>query len=393
MAVLVLNCGSSSLKLALIDPETGARSLTGLAERLGTAEATLSTRIGDGPKRKRSLGSAGHDVALAQVLEELREAGLEDTVEGVGHRVVHGGEAFTSSARIDDAIERAIEQCARLAPLHNPANLVGIRSARSAFPSLPQVAVFDTAFHQTMPPSAYRYAVPERWYTEHGVRRYGFHGTSHRYVAGEAARRLGRPSSEVRLLIAHLGNGCSAAAVAGGASVATTMGLTPLSGLVMGTRSGDIDPGLFAFIGDTLGLDARAVTAELNQRSGLLGVSGLSNDMRTLLEARASGHSGAELAIELFCRKLAEHLLALSAALDGLDALVFTGGIGENAPAIRGESAQRLWALNVRLDPERNEAHGGESGRIDRGDGTPVLVVPTDEEWMIARDTRAVSSH
>jgi acetate kinase len=250
------------------------------------------------------------------------------------------------------------------------------------------VAVFDTAFHQTLAPRAFRYAVPEAWYRDFGVRKYGFHGTSHRYVSEEVARRLGRPAEELELLTAHLGNGCSACAVKGGKSVDTTMGLTPLAGLVMGTRSGDVDPSLVSYMGARLGAGADAITRELNERSGLLGVSGLSNDMRTLLTARAAGHAGAALAIDVFCQRLASALLALSASLGRLDALVFTAGVGEHASAVRAEVCARLWALGARLDDEANGRDGAPTGRIGAHGGVSVWVIPTDEEWMIARDTR-----
>jgi acetate kinase len=304
--------------------------------------------------------------------------------------VVHGGERFRASCPIDDSVIRSVEETSALAPLHNPANLTGIRAARAALPDLPHVAVFDTAFHQTMPPHAYRYAVPEALYREHGVRRYGFHGTSYRFVVGEAASRLDRPLDDCALLVAHLGNGCSAAAVLNGRSVDTTMGLTPLEGLVMGTRSGDVDPGLFEHLERETGRDVHATTRLLNAESGLRGLSGLSNDMRTLLDAANRGHEGARLAIEVFVHRLSKSLAGLSVSLPRVDGLVFTGGIGENAARIRADTLTRLSLLGFFVDETANAAHGeGRGGRITRPDSVPALVVRTNEELMIARDTAA----
>ncbi|HXX70035.1 MAG TPA: acetate kinase [Polyangiaceae bacterium] len=394
MTVLVLNSGSSSLKFALVEPDTGKRALDGIAERIGGEDATLTTHTILGDKETVALPRSSHEAVLHEVLDRLdrlARAGLHRQIEGIGHRVVHGGEEFTESVLITDRVEASILAAARLAPLHNPANLEGIRAARAAFPHVPQVAVFDTAFHQTMHPRAFRYAVPESWYQDHGVRKYGFHGTSYRYVAEQSARKLERPESEAQLLIAHLGNGCSACAVRCGKSADTTMGFTPLPGLVMGTRSGDVDPSLVAYMAGQRAVDADAVTRELNERSGLLGLSGLSNDMRTLLEARSQGNARAALAIELFCYRLASWLLALCASLERLDALVFTGGIGEHAAAIRAEVVARLWPLGARLDPDANDRHGAPTGRISAEGSVPVWVVATDEEHMIALDTRRLT--
>jgi acetate kinase len=387
MAILVLNSGSSSLKLALVDADTGERSFDGVAERIGGPDAVLTARWG-GKQEERRFAHGDHAEALAAALEVIGRAGLRDRVEAVGHRVVHGGETFSASVLIDDAVVARIDAAAKLAPLHNPANLLGIKAARSTFSRLPQVAVFDTAFHQTMPPHAFRYAVPDVWYREHGVRKYGFHGTSHRYVSAEAALVLGRPLEELRLLTAHLGNGCSACAVKGGRSMDTTMGLTPLAGLVMGTRSGDVDPGVVAYMSDRLSIDAGGITADLNQRSGLFGLSCTSNDMRTLLAAREKGDAEAALAIDVFCYRAAASLLALTAALDGLDALIFTGGIGEHAAPVRAQIGALLWPLQVSIDPEANARPGTSCRSIHRPGSRPVWVIPTDEERMIALDTR-----
>ncbi len=384
--VLVLNSGSSSLKFAVLDPDEGTTALSGLGERLGTPEATLRlTR--DGATAEERPREPTHRAAIALVLARLRD--LPDVrIEGVGHRVVHGGERFTASTRVDDAVLDEIRACSHLAPLHNPANVEGIEAARAERPDVPQVAVFDTAFHAAMPPRAYRYAVPAAWYTDHGVRRYGFHGTSHRYVAGRTAELLGRPLDELRLVTAHLGNGCSGAAIRGGASVDTTMGMTPLEGLVMGTRSGDVDPGLFAYLADRLDADVHELTASLNRESGLRGLSGLSNDLRSLAAAADEGHEGAALALEVFCYRLAKHVAALVVALGRLDALVFTGGIGENSTAVRARVLRALGFLGLEEDPEANARHGRDTGgRITRTAAPQALVVPTNEELLIARDT------
>jgi acetate kinase len=389
MRVLVINAGSSSLKFAVVDAESGETPLSGLAERLGSDEARLVWKGGDGGER--ALPGAGHEAALAALLVLLSER-PDCKPAAIGHRVVHGAEAFSGSVLIDDELVAAVEAVSHLAPLHNPANLLGIAGSRAAFPDLPQVAVFDTAFHQTMPPRAYRYPVPSAWYTEHGIRRYGFHGTSHRFVASAAAKVLGRPVEELAMVTAHLGNGCSACAVLGGQSVDTTMGLTPLEGLVMGTRSGDVDPGLIAHLMGLLQMDVAAVMNQLNKASGLLGLSdGLSNDMRSLLEARDAGNEAAALAVEVFCYRLAKAIAALCVPLGRLDALVFTGGIGEHAAPVRARTLELLAVLGLRADAERNAAHGRTSaGRITPDDATCALVVPTDEEWQIAKDSAAL---
>jgi acetate kinase len=381
MTILVLNAGSSSLKLAVLDPVSGVRRLTALAERLGTPQANV--RI----DREDAVMLSDPSFAGALTLLQPRLQARDLRIHGIGHRVVHGGEHFTAATLIDDAVCREIEACSRLAPLHNPANLAGITATRTLFPELPHVAVFDTAFHQTMPAHAWRYAVPEAWYREHGVRRYGFHGTSHRYVAARAAEMIGRPLAELALITAHLGNGCSAAAISGGRSLDTTMGLTPLEGLVMGTRSGDVDPGIIAHLVQATGQDAVAITRQLNSASGLLGLSGLSNDMRTITSAAADGHPGANLALTVFCYRLAKHLAALTVALGRLDALVFTGGIGEHSAVVRARTLALLGFLGLREDAEANASDGDAHGRISARDGTLALVVTTDEERLIAQDT------
>jgi acetate kinase len=385
--VLVLNCGSSSVKAALIDPTTAERSVTALAERVGTGEVGLRLRRGTDDQNVVPSGNSHGDVVGA-ILSALT-AEERAVVGSVGHRVVHGGREFAESVPVDDKVLAALHDLTDLAPLHLPANLEGIEAARQQLPLLTHVAVFDTAFHQTMPPVAYRYAVPTAWYEEHHVRRYGFHGTSHRYVAGRAAELLGRPLASLAMVTLHLGNGCSAAAVRGGESIDTTMGLTPLEGLMMGTRSGDIDPGALGYVADRLGLDLPGVLEVLNNQSGLLGLSGLSNDMRTLGTAADGGSVDAALAIEVFCYRVAKSVGALAVALGRLDAVVFTGGIGENDNPVRGAILRHLDVLGVRADVVANDEHPrGKAGRVSTADSPVVaLVVPTDEELVIARDT------
>lgn len=390
-AVLVINSGSSSLKFALLQASSGVRLASGGAECLGSSEAFLKIQIGPSEAETKALPKMDHGGALEELLSELSKAALLEHVFALGHRVVHGGGAFTSSHRIDEKVLETIESVSYLAPLHNPLNLAGIRAALAAFPRLPHVAVFDTAFHQTLPEHAYRYAVPRAWYEEHGVRKYGFHGTSHRFVARAAAEARGRDPKDLCLITAHLGNGCSACAIDGGKSVETTMGLTPLSGLVMGTRSGDLDPGIVTYLAGRLPGGVEAVDAALNRASGLLGLSGSSNDMRTLLALEEEGDVQAKLAIDVFCYRLATSLCGLAAALPRLDALVFTGGIGERAPAVRKRVMDRLWSLGVHCDEAANQqCPAKEICVISTLVGPCVLVVPTDEEWMIAQDTISV---
>ena len=394
-SVLVINCGSSSIKYALIPADGAADSarLEGLAEQLGSAEARISGKNRAGEKFSRSIRGAGHAEALREILQQLDG----QTPSAIGHRVVHGGEKFTQAARISPEIITAIEQTSPLAPLHNPANLIGIRATLALFPDLPQVAVFDTAFHQTLPARAYRYALPDALYTEHGIRRYGFHGTSHAYVS-QRADRLHRQTNgnhdqaPTGWLSAHLGNGCSTTAIWNGQSVDTSMGLTPLEGVVMGTRSGDVDAGLHAHLQRHLGWSMDQIDSMLNKQSGLLGLSNLSNDMRTLTQAAADGHHGATLAIEVFCYRLAKSLAALSCALPTLTGLIFTGGIGKNAADIRAKTLALLPHFGLTLDPDANQRMvRGQEGRIDANctaTGVQVWVIPTDEEGRIAAETR-----
>jgi len=387
--ILVINCGSSSIKFALVNEALPDFALSGLAERLGSAEAQVHWQQG-GSQQSLLLPGADHRAALAQVLP-LVQAAAGGELHGIGHRVVHGGEHFTAACRLDDASLNAIRATAPLAPLHNPANLLGIEAAIKLFPSLTQVAVFDTAFHQTLPEHAYRYALPEHLYREHGVRRYGFHGTSHRFVSQRAAEMAGLSFGDSSWLVAHLGNGCSTCAIEAGQSRDTSMGLTPLEGVVMGTRSGDVDPNLHSHLARTLGWSLEQIETLLNKDSGLLGLSGLSNDMRSLEQAREQGHAGATLAIEVFCYRLAKSLAAMSCALTRLDGLIFTGGIGENSPLIRSKTVAHLKLLNLALDPAANaRTIRGVAGPIQAYGHPRVMVVPTNEERQIALDTLAL---
>jgi acetate kinase len=402
--VLVLNSGSSSVKFAVLAPASGERLLAGMADKVGTPETELQIRRYPDHVVTERLPDGSHRAVISRILGHLPEAGLGTAgdgesgpgpahLAGAGHRVVHGGERFTASVLVDDEVIAAIRESSHLAPLHNPANLAGIEAVRAARPDLPQVAVFDTAFHQTMPPRAFRYAVPEEWYARYGVRRYGFHGTSYRFVSERAAALLGRPLAELRLVIAHLGNGCSVAAVRDGASVDTTMGLTPLEGLVMGTRSGDVDPGVFGFLADRAGLTIDELDQALYNASGLQGLSGVGNDMRTVEAAAADGDERARLALEVFVHRLAKAIAGMVVGLERLDALVFTAGIGENSALVRSQVLARLGFLGLAEDPGANARHGrGTRGRISPDGPAVAMVVPTDEELMIARDTARLTA-
>lgn len=391
--ILVLNCGSSSLKGAVLDSRSGEVLLSCLAERIQLPEAQITFKRGEDKHSVNLSDDPSHTGAVVALMVELRQHGLDQRIGAVGHRVVHGGERFKTSCVVDAEVLAGIEACIMLAPLHNPAHLLGIRAAQSIFGTVPHVAVFDTAFHQSMPEHAYTYAVPRALYRDYGLRRYGAHGTSYRYVAAETARLLGRSETGLRLVIAHLGNGASITAVRDGRSCDTSMGLTPLEGLVMGTRSGDIDPSVFSFLAENAGMDGAAVTEMLNKQSGLLGLSELSNDCRTLEQAAAEGHAGARLALEVFAYRLAKYVAAMSVAAGGLDALVFTGGIGENSDAVRAKVLAYLDFMGLNVDEEANRAaRFGQSGIISQPGCQPLaMVVPTNEELMIAQDTAALA--
>ncbi|HUU91704.1 MAG TPA: acetate kinase [Phycisphaerae bacterium] len=399
MNVLVVNCGSSSIKYSLFAMSEGGSGdvlASGIVERIGEAGSRIRHETADASD-VRDVEAPDHEAAFALVVEALTGGPHAvipslDRIDAVGHRCVHGAERFAESTRIDADVIAAIEACVPLAPLHNPPNLTGIRAAMAVMPDVPHVGVFDTAFHQTIPPHAFLYAVPYDLYTEHGIRRYGFHGTSHRYVSEVAAGMLGRPPDEVNLITAHLGNGCSIAAVRGGASVDTSLGMTPLEGLVMGTRSGDIDPAIIFHLMRTLGMDTDQVDDLLNRRSGLLGLSGVSNDMREVIRAAEGGNDRAHLAIEVFCYRLKKYIGAYTAVLGRVDALVFTGGIGENDAAARRRACDGLGLLGYVLDADRNAAdsHGPRDVAAPESP-IRILVIPTDEEALIARDTARIA--
>ncbi|WP_127940685.1 acetate/propionate family kinase [Nonomuraea polychroma] len=377
--ILVLNTGSSSIKYELVDVRTRDRPARGLVERIGEAgPGRLTHRAGDGPPYVRERPFPGHGEGLDAMMEAFAAAGPELAPVAVGHRVVHGGTRFTEAVLIDDGVIAAIEELAPLAPLHNPVNLTGIRVARKAFPGVPQVAVFDTAFHRTLPPEAYTYAVPREW----GVRRFGFHGTSCAYVSRRAAAILGRDLAELDLIVLHLGNGASATAISGGRSVDTSMGMTPLEGLVMGTRSGDVDPALAGYLARVDGLDAQQIEQALSRHGGLLALTG-TGDMR---EVRGRDDEAARLALEIYTRRIRKYVGAYYALLGRVDAIVFTGGVGEHDAATRAASLAGLARLGITVDPALNQADAdGERAVSPAGAEVPVLVVPTDEEWEIAR--------
>lgn len=389
--VLVLNCGSSSIKFAVVNPETAANVLSGLVQCIEQENASLTLKRSD-QKTVEELPNISYQHALEKILHLIdADKDMHQSLVAVGHRVVHGGEHFTKSVVIDDKVLQAIRDCATLAPLHNPANIMGIEVARKALPKLTQVAVFDTAFHQTIPEYAYMYAIPRKLYAQYKIRRYGFHGTSHRFVSEEAAKLINKPLNECNFVTAHLGNGCSVCAIAKGQSVDTSMGLTPLEGLVMGTRSGDVDPSLHMHLAKTLGYDIKQIDALLNKQSGLLGVSSLSSDMRTIEAAIEQSDKNAELAADIFCYRLAKYIAAYAVILEQIDALIFTGGIGENSPFIRAKVLQKLQALNFHLATEHNETGGKTNNHIiSKPNSTLCLVIPTNEELMIAQDAVAL---
>lgn len=386
-AVVVMNCGSSSVKLdVLVFPE-GACTLRARVERVGRPGTRLAMQREGPAAEARMLGGAAVGASMATavhaVLEEVERAGIQPAA--VGHRVVHGGARFHESTRIDDEVLEAIRACVPLAPLHNPANLEGIEAARLRLPQVPQVAVFDTAFHQTMEPEAFLYALPRALHRDEGVRRYGFHGTSHRYVAEEAAHLLGRPLASLRMVTLHLGNGCSACAIDAGRSVETSMGMTPLEGLVMGTRSGDVDPAVVLRLARARGVDGAEQL--LNAESGLLGLSGRSQDMRDLERAAAEGDADAELAIRAFVHRARKAVGAYAVTLGALDALVFTGGIGENSARVRRDVCRGLEVLGVHIDEALNTEPSHAARDIaPPGAASRLLVIPTNEELAIARD-------
>lgn len=396
MKILVINAGSSSLKYQLIDMDNESVLAKGNAERIGIANSQLIHASSGKDKVVFKAEFKNHEDAIKMVIETLTstEHGvIRDMSEigAVGHRVVHGGERFSQSVIIDDEVMKAIKANIDLAPLHNPANIMGIEACRRIMPQTPMVAVFDTAFHQTMPKEAYLYAIPYEYYERYKIRRYGFHGTSHKYVSLKAAKLLGRPIEELRIVTCHLGNGSSIAAVKYGKSIDTSMGFTPLDGLPMGTRSGSIDPAIVSFLADKEDLTSEEINECLNKRSGVLGISGVSSDFRDLAEAAANNVERARLALDVFNYQVKKYIGQYAAAMGGLDCVVFTAGVGENTPRVRSEACKGLEFLGIKLDPERNEQILGRlnmEGMISTDDSpVKVLVIPTNEELMIARET------
>ena len=394
MKVLVLNSGSSSIKYQLFEMRERTLLAGGAAERIGESGGRLvhGQRAASGVVREEVTNAEfpDHAVALDTIVDLLDGAALPEEggeLVGIGHRVVHGGEAFREPCLIDDRVIETIGKLSPLAPLHNPANLLCIEVSLARRPDVPQVAVFDTAFHQSIPPHAYRYAVPEQWYGSHGVRRFGFHGTSCAYVAKQAALQLGRPLDELHLIVLHLGNGASATAIANGKSMDTSMGLTPLEGLVMGTRSGDLDPGAILYLARQRGLSIDEINADLNRESGLAGVCGIS-DMRDVLQREAAGDPRAQLALDLYTYRIRKYIGAYMAALGDVDAIVFTAGVGENSPDIRERVCEGLEPLGVQLDDTRNRTTAKNARAIHRENAPiAVLVIPTNEELEIAEQT------
>lgn len=394
MNVLVINCGSSSLKFQLINSESEAVLAKGLCERIGI-DGRLTYQPAGGEKNVSEKAMPTHTEAIQFVIDALTDADTGvvkslDEIGAVGHRVVHGGEKFAKSVVVTSEVKAAIAECNDLAPLHNPANLIGIEACESLMPGTPQVVVFDTAFHQTMPEKAYMYGLPYEYYEKYKVRRYGFHGTSHSFVSKRVAEIVGKPYNATKTIVCHLGNGASVSAVLNGESVDTSMGLTPLEGLVMGTRSGDIDPAIMEFIAKKENLDIAGIMNVLNKKSGVEGVSGVSSDFRDLEAAAKAGNKRAELAIDVFAYRVAKYVGAYTAAMNGVDNIVFTAGIGENCALVRTKVCSYLGYLGITIDEEANGKRGEEIVISTPDSKVKVLVVPTNEELAIARETVAL---
>ena len=394
MIVLVVNCGSSSLKYQLINMDNEEVMAKGLVEKIGLSDSLL-THKWNGQKKEVAQSIPDHKVAVKLVLDILTESGVIKSmseIDAVGHRVVHGGEEFAASTVITDDVMKALEKCSAFAPLHNPANIIGINACAEIMPGVPQVAVFDTAFHQTMPAQAYMYGLPYELYKENGIRRYGFHGTSHRYVAGEIAKVLGKKVEDLRIINCHLGNGSSLCAIKNGKSVDTTMGFTPLAGVLMGTRCGDIDPAVVTTVMDQKGLSTKDMDMLMNKKSGVLGISGVSSDFRDLGDAAKEGNERAQLALDMFHYQVRKEIGAFAAAMGGVDVITFTAGVGENGIEDRAAICKGLEYLGAKLDPEKNNVRGKDA-EISTADSTVKLyVIPTNEELMIARDTKELVS-
>lgn len=396
MNILVLNCGSSSVKYKLIDTVTRDVKAEGGVEKIGMADSFLKFRLPSGDKKVLHLDMPEHTSAVRNILNLLtdKEHGCIssfDEIDAVGHRVVHGGEKFNKSVLIDADVELMIKDCYDLAPLHNPANMTGIEAIKAILPKVPQVAVFDTAFHQTMPDRAYMYALPYELYERYGIRRFGFHGTSHRYVSARVCEILGVDPAKQKIITCHIGNGGSITAIKGGKSVDTSMGLTPVEGLMMGTRSGDVDPGALTFLMEKEGLDAKGISNLVNKLSGVKGVSGVSSDMRDIDAAIKAGNDRARLALEMYTHRIVKYIGAYAAVLNGVDIIVFTGGVGENQSGTRSDVCRSLGYLGVEINDEVNgKIRGAEAVISTEASKVKVVVVPTDEELMIALDTEEI---
>jgi acetate kinase len=395
MKILVLNSGSSSVKYKLIDTDGEKVLAEGGVEKIGLADGFLKYKRADGSKDIVELGLTDHKGAIEAVLRQLTDKTegcikSYSEIDAVGHRVVHGGEKFAKSVIIDDAVKEMIRQCYDIAPLHNPANMTGIEAMEALLPGVPQVGVFDTAFHQTMPAKSFMYALPYKYYEEDGVRRYGFHGTSHRYVSQRVAEILGVDIHSVKIITCHVGNGGSITAVDGGRSVDTSMGLTPTEGLIMGTRVGDIDPGVLTYLMTKHNLSAADVQRIINKEGGIAGVTEISSDMREIEAAVAAGNERARLGLEMYEQRITKYIGAYAAEMGGVDIIVFTGGVGENQTGLRADVCAPLAFMGVEIDAEANKARGVEAVISTPGSKVKVVVVPTDEELMIARDTAAL---
>ena len=396
MNILVINAGSSSLKYQLLNPDTQEVLAKGLCERIGIDGKFTYKPAGKDPIKDADVAMPTHSEAIQTVLHALvdEKNGVISSmkeIDAVGHRVVHGGEKFAQSVLITDEVMAAIEECNPLAPLHNPANIIGIKACQELMPGTPMVAVFDTAFHQTMPPVAYTYALPYEYYEQDKVRRYGFHGTSHKYVSQRAAAMLGKPLEELKLISCHLGNGSSITAIDHGKSVDTTMGFTPLAGLPMGTRSGDLDAGILEYLMNKHGYNIDQMLDVLNKKSGVLGISGVSSDFRDLEDAAPKGNQRAQLALDVFHYSVKKYIGSYAAAMGGVDAIIFTAGVGENGPDTRAEAVSGLEFMGVKLDPEKNNTRGKEVDIAADDSKVRILVIPTNEELMIAMDTAAIA--
>lgn len=393
--ILAINAGSSSLKFQLLDMPAEHLVTKGSVERIGLSDSIFTISV-NGEKQQEIASISDHEVAVKILLDKLTDLKIVHSlkeIEGIGHRVVHGGEAFDDSALVTDDVIKKIEDLSELAPLHNPANLVGIRAFREILPNVPEVVVFDTAFHQSMGNEAFLYSLPYEYYEQYGIRKYGFHGTSHKYVAYRAAELLKRPIEELRLITCHLGNGASITAVRGGKSIDTSMGFTPLAGLTMGTRSGDVDPALIPFIMDKTGMNANEVINVLNKKSGLLGLSGFSSDLRDIEKEAKRGNKRAKLAINVFVERIQKYIGSFAAKMNGVDAIIFTAGIGEHSSEVRGNVLNGLGFMGIDWDADQNKINGQETFLNTDKSKVKIMVIPTNEEVMIARDTVRLSKH